>query len=401
MSQVSSQAGRLSRRRFLHLAALSAATIPVLQACASPPAAPAAAPKADAPTAAPAKPAASPAASPSPGASPAASPSPAAQVAPAAKPVAKGSGKLNVLASPQLPWIQAQVKAFSDTFGIETNFVRKSGGESLAQLRAEGGRPTFDVWWGSPVDSFISARADGLLESYVPPTAAEIPTKYKDADGFWHGIYLGSIGWAINTKRLGEKGLPDPKVWDDLLKPELKGEVVMAHPATSGTAYTTVMTIMQTRGEDKGWEYFKALHRNIFQYTKSGAAPMRMLDGAEAAIGIVFSHDIFVSVEKGLPIALTFPQDGTGYEVGGMALIKGAQNVPEAKQWIEWALTPAAQDIGATAQAYQAPTNPKAKVPKPEFMQVKLIDYDFAFAGANEERIRTRFLEEIAPAPND
>ena len=28
---------------------------------------------------------------------------------------------------------------------------------------------------------------------------------------------------------------------------------------------------------------------------------MRMLDGAEAAIGIVFSHDIFVSVEKGLP----------------------------------------------------------------------------------------------------
>nr|MBA2447330.1 ABC transporter substrate-binding protein [Chloroflexota bacterium] len=340
-------------------------------------------------------------ASPSPGASPAASPSPAAQAAPAAKPVAKGSGKLNVLASPQLPWIQAQVKAFSDTFGIETNFVRKSGGESLAQLRAEGGRPTFDVWWGSPVDSFISARADGLLESYVPPTAAEIPTKYKDADGFWHGIYLGSIGWAINTKRLGEKGLPDPKVWDDLLKPELKGEVVMAHPATSGTAYTTVMTIMQTRGEDKGWEYFKALHRNIFQYTKSGAAPMRMLDGAEAAIGIVFSHDIFVSVEKGLPIALTFPQDGTGYEVGGMALIKGAQNVPEAKQWIEWALTPAAQEIGATAQAYQAPTNPKAKVPKPEFMQVKLIDYDFAFAGANEERIRTRFLEEIAPAPND
>ena len=321
--------------------------------------------------------------------------------APVAQPAAKGSGKLNVLASPQPDWVQAQVKAFSEKFKVETNFVRKSGGESLAQLRAEGDRPTFDVWWGSPIDSFIAAKKDGLLENYVPPTAAEIPDRFKDPEGGWHGIYAGSIGWAINTKRLAEKGLPEPKVWDDLIKPEYKGEIAIAHPATSGTAYTTVVTLMLMKGEDKGWEYFKALHNNVLQYTKSGVGPMRMLDGAEATIGIVFSHDIFVSVEKGLPIKLVFPQDGTGYEVGGMALIKGAQNVPEAKQWIEWALTPEGQEIGATAKAYQAPTNPKAKVPKPEFMQVKLIDYDFNWAGANEERIRTRFLEEIAPAPKE
>ena len=372
-------------------------------ACAGPPPAPTAAPKAEpkpteaakpaaaAPTAAPAKPAE---------AKPAAGPTTSVPV-PAAQPVARGSGKLNVLASPQLDWIQAQVKAFSDKYQVETNFVRKSGGESLAQLRAEAGAPSFDVWWGSPIDSFIAAKNDGLLENYVPPTAAELSDKYKDAEGAWHGIYVGSIGWAINTRRLAEKGLPEPKSWDDLLKPEYKGEVVMAHPATSGTAYTTVVTVMQLKGEDKGWEYFKGLHRNVLQYTKSGSAPMRMIDGGEATIAVVFSHDIFVSVERGLPVKLLFPEDGTGYEIGGMALLKGAQNVPEAKQWIEWALTPEAQEIGATAKAYQAPTNPKAKVPKPEFMQVKLIDYDFAFAGANEERIRTRFLEEIAPAPKD
>jgi iron(III) transport system substrate-binding protein len=362
---------------------------------------PAEAPKPAATAAAPAAPAAAPApAKPAPAAKPAEAPKPAApaQAAPAA---VKGSGKLNVLASPQQPWIEAQVKAFANKFKIETNFVRKSGGESLAQLRAEKGNPTFDVWWGSPIDSFISAKKDGLLENYVSPTAAELPAKYKDPEGAWNGIYLGSIGWAINTKRLEEKKLPEPKTWDDLVKPEYKGEIVMAHPATSGTAYTTVVTIMLTKGEDKGWEYLKAFHKNVLQYTKSGSGPMRMLDGAEATIGVVFSHDIFVSVEKGLPIKLTFPTDGTGYEIGGMALIKGAKNVPEAKQWIDWALSVEGQEIAPTAKAYQAPTNPKAKVPKPEFMQVKLIDYDFAYAGANEEKIRNRFLEEIAPAPKD
>lgn len=378
-------------KRSRMLVILLALTMALQAACGG--AAPAAAPKTEAKPTEAAKPAA-------PAAPPAATTAPA-KPAEAAKPPAKGAGKLNVLASPQQPWIEAQVKAFSDKFKVETNFVRKSGGEALAQLRAEAGRPSFDVWWGSPIDSFISASKDGLLENYVPPTAADLPANYKDPSGAWHGIYLGSIGWAINTKRLTEKNLPEPKTWDDLTKPEYKGEIVMAHPATSGTAYTTVVTIMLTKGEEKGWEYFKALHKNILQYTKSGAAPMRMLDGSEAAIGIVFSHDIFVSVEKGLPIKLVFPQDGTGYEVGGMSLIKGAQNGPEAKQWIEWALTPEAQEIGPTVKAYQAPTNPKAKVSKPEFMQVKLIEYDFNYAGANEERIRNRFLEEIAPAPKD
>jgi iron(III) transport system substrate-binding protein len=319
----------------------------------------------------------------------------------APKPVAKIGGKLNVLGGPQPDWMQAQVRAFQEKTGIETEFVRKSGGEGLAQLKAEGNNPSFDVWWGTPIDSFISAQNDGLLETYIPPTAADLQPQHKDASGAWHGIYLGSIGWALNTRRLEEKKLPEPQTWDDLIKPEYRGEVVVAHPATSGTAYTTVQTILQIKGEDKGWEYLTNLHKNVLQYTKSGSAPMRMIEGSEAAIGIVFSHDIFVSVEKGLPIKLVFPQDGTGYEVGGMGIIKGAKNLPQAKAWVDWALTPEAQEIGPTVKAYQAPSNPKAKVSRPEFMQVKLINYDFQLAGKTEERVRTRFLEEIAPAPKD
>lgn len=311
------------------------------------------------------------------------------------------TNKLSVMASPQQDWIDAQVNAFKKATSIDTVAARLSGGEGLAKLKAEMGNPSFDVWWGSPIDSFISAQKQDLLVPFKPESAAAIPDKYKDKDGFWHGIYVGSIAFAVNTKRLQEKGLPEPQTWEDLTKSAYKGELVIAHPATSGTSYTSMQTVLQMkkRNEDDFWKWAKAFHANVLQYTKSGAGPMGILERAEASIGVVFSHDIFVSVEKGLPIKIVFPTDGTGYEVGGMALIKGAKNVASAKKWIDWALTVEAQEIGATAKAYQAPTNPKAKVPKPEFLQVKLIDYDFTYAGTMEEKIRTKFTEDIAPQP--
>src|SRR6266542_2088320 len=311
------------------------------------------------------------------------------------------TGKLNVMASPQQDWIDKQVATFKTKFSIDTAASRLSGGEALAKLKAEAGNPSFDIWWGSPSDSFISAKKQGLLMQYKSPTAAEIPDKVKDKDSYWTGIYVGSIGWAINTKRAQEKNIPEPKVWDDLLKPVYKGEIVMAHPATSGTALTSMATVLQMKKRDEAefWKWAKAFHNNVLQYTKSGAGPMAILERAEAAVGVVFSHDIFVSVEKGLPIKLTFPTDGTGYEVGAMALLKGAKNVASAKKWYDWALSVEGQEIGQTVKAYQAPSNPKAKAPKPEFLQVKLIDYDAEYVGTVEEKIRNKFTEDIAPQP--
>lgn len=342
------------------------------------------------------------------GATPTPTPPPAPTKAPAAAPTTapaapapsadKPTGKLNVLTSPQPDWCKAQTETFAKLFKVETQFVRMSGGEAFAKVTAEKANQTYDVWWGSPIDRFIAAKADGLLEKFVPENAAKLPAKYKDPDGYWYGIYVGSIGWAINSKRLAEKKLPMPKTWDDLANPAYKGEIVMAHPATSGTALTTIATILQMKGDAAGWEYLKKFHANVLQYTKSGAGPMRMIDNAEATIGVVFSHDIVAEIKSGYKdVQLVFPADGTGYEVGGMALIKGAKNPYEAKQWINWALSKEGQEVGPTVKAYQAPTNPEATPSMPELMQVKLIEYDFAWVGANEKAIVKKYTDDIAP----
>ncbi len=277
--------------------------------------------------------------------------------------------------------------------------------KSLARIQAEKDNPTFDIWWGGPADSFIAAKAAGnLLERYDSPNMANLinPELAKDVDNYWAGIYMGSLAFATNTNWL--KANPNAKAptsWDDLLKPEFKGQLMVAHPTTSGTSYTALATILQIRGEAAGWEYIKKYASQMAQYTKSGAAPAKFVGQGEAAVAIVFSHDIVNEIDNNkMPLLLTFPAEGTGYEIGAMAILKGAKHMQAAKLWFDWALTPEAQNMGPKYKAYQAPTVKGATPSKPELMTAKLIKYDFLWAGNNKKAIMDKFTNEIAKADN-
>ncbi len=143
-------------------------------------------------------------------------------------------------------------------------------------------------------------------------------------------------------------------------------------------------------GEDKGFEYLKALHKNVNQYTKSGAAPAKATALGETTVGITFLHDLVTMVVDKAPIQTVPPCEGTGYEIGSMSIIKGGKNMDNAKKFYDWALTPAAQKIGAEAKSYQVPSNRSTPVPPqaPKLADIKLINFDFAKYGSSEERKR-------------
>jgi iron(III) transport system substrate-binding protein len=338
---------------------------------------------------------------------PAATQATVATKAPEAQPTAKPAIKdkeINVLCTPQEEWCAGMKAEFEKAYGITVSYVRMSAGEALARLQAEKDNPTFDVWWGGPVDSFISAKASNLLEAYNSPNYANLiePDKAKDPDNTWAGIYMGSLGFATNTNWL--KAHPDAKAptsWDDLLKPEFKGQIMVAHPSTSGTSYTALATILQIRGEAAGWDYIKKYAAQVVQYTKSGAAPAKLVGAGEAAVAIVFSHDTVNEIENNkLPLVLTFPAEGTGFEIGGVAIVKGAKHMEAAKAWFDWSLTPATQNLGPKYKAYQAPTVKGATPSRPELMTAKLIKYDFQWAGKNKTAFVDKFTNEIAKAEN-
>jgi iron(III) transport system substrate-binding protein len=204
------------------------------------------------------------------------------------------------------------------------------------------------------------------------------------------GIYAGALGFSFNTEVLGKKKLAAPKCWADLIKPEYKGEVQMANPAASGTAYAALATLVQIYGEDKAFDYLKQLHRNISNYPKSGTGPVKAAARGETAIGVSFMHDVPGEKKNGFPVEMAAPCEGTGYEVGSMSIMKGARNMDNAKKFYDWALTPEAQILAAQAKQYQLPSNKNAPQPPeaPRFANIKFIQYDFKKYGSSAERKR-------------
>ena len=134
----------------------------------------------------------------------------------------------------------------------------------------------------------------------------------------------------------------------------------------------------------------KGLHKNINQYTKSGSAPIKAAARGENTIGIVFMHDAVKQAASGFPIKVVAPCEGTGYEIGGMTLIKGGRNPENARKFYDWALTADVQSRSLEVKAFQVMSNKSAKSSPlaPDLSSIKLIDYDFKKYGSSAERKR-------------
>lgn len=314
-------------------------------------------------------------------------------------------GSITVACGAMEDLCQAWTEAFTAETGIDATFVRLSSGETVARLAAAADSPEFDVWHGGPVDGFGAAVEQGLLEAYASPNAEAIPAEYRDPENYWTGVYVGVLGFCSNQRVLDEIGVDVPTSWDDLTDPALQGQVSTAHPSTSGTAFTTLWTQVERLGsEDAAFEYMAQLHQNVLQYSKSGTAPGQIAGRGEVAVGLVFSHDCVKYTEEGMTdLVVSFPDEGTGYEVGGVAMVAGGQNTEAAQAYIDWALTAEAQNLGPTVGSYQVLTNPDA-TPDDRMVnldEVTLVDYDFAAAAAAKPALTARFDEEIAAQPRE
>jgi iron(III) transport system substrate-binding protein len=285
---------------------------------------------------------------------------------------------------------------FEKATGIKTSFVRMSGGEILARIRAEAQNPQASVWYGGGSLTFIEADNLGLLEHYISPTAAEIPAHFKDPNGAWTGIYSGYLGFYADGEWLQKNNVKMPTSWDGLLNSAFKDEIIIAHPSSSSGGYNILTTVLQLKGETAGWDYLRRLNENIRQYTKAGSAGGRMVQLHEAALTIGYLHDAVAFKGEGYDhIVISAPQDGTGYEIGAVAIIKGAPQLEAAKKFVDWSLTAKAQELGQTVNALQFLTNPAARPPKAvePTKNTKLITQDDTWAGAHRSEFLERFNE--------
>ena len=314
---------------------------------------------------------------------------------------AKAEGELVVYGSCEEEYLAAACQHFEELFGIKTTYQRLSTGEVQAKIEEENGNPSADVWFGGTTDPYNVCAAEGLLESYQAENASHITKpQYKNADGYWYGIYTGILGFMVNTDELERMGLEAPQDWADLLKPEYKGLVWLSNYNTAGTAKLVINTMIQKYGHDEGIQYLVDLDKNIEVYTKSGSGPSKNVGTGECVIGIGFLHDgITQIVDNGYEnIQLIIPSTGTSFEIGATAIFKGAAHSNAAKLWIEYALSPECVELAAKNGSYQFLVIDNAEQPSQasEFGldPNNVMEYDFEDAKANT----TTYVEEVMAA---
>lgn len=286
---------------------------------------------------------------------------------------------------------------FQEETGIKTDCVVLGGGEILARVQAEKDNPTASVWFGGPADPFITAKEEGLLLQYESPNAASIEAKYKDADNYWTGIYIGYVGFVSNNDRLAELNIEAPQSWEELLQEELKGEIMMASPAASSTGYVILASVLQLMGEEEGFEFMQKLNDNVLQYTERGSGCIASVISGEVAVGVCFCHDAIKNQLEGYEdlLTVTVPSEGTGYETGAMAILADGPDQEAAKIFYDWALTADCQNMFKEYGAFQFLTAEGAEAPEAaaSIADAKTIEYDTVWAGENKADFTTRWAE--------
>ncbi len=279
---------------------------------------------------------------------------------------------------------------------LDIQAIRLSTGELGARMLAERKNPQADCIWGWAVTNMEEFVPKGMLKPYRPKGLDKIPARFKDPNGYWVAIDLYAAAFVINTKVIEANNLPMPKGWKDLLNPAYKGRLIMPNPASSGTGFLQVASLLEMFDpdykskpveENKAWDFLKKLDKNMGQYIKSGSKPAKLTAAGEYAIGCSFAFVYSSLKKKGFPVTMVLPEEGAGYELEANALLANARHEEAAKKFLDWAISRNAMEryakfkLGVTYPGIGGPAD------LPSLDSIKLAPMDFPWQSKNRSKI--------------
>ncbi len=284
------------------------------------------------------------------------------------------------------------LKLFSERFSkahpsIKINWVRDSTGIIQARLMAEKDSPRNDLIFGHAATDLLALDQMNLFMPYAPKGVDKLDARYRDKRSAptWTGLWGFASAVCFNTVEAAKRNIPKPTQWSDLTKPVYRGQITMPNPASSGTGFLSVAGWMQIMGKEKAWSYMDALHSNIAAYSHSGSKPCNQVAAGEYVVGISLPGRAADLKTKGAPIEAVIPEDGIGWEMQGVSIMKSASNPEDAKTFVDWAVSePAMETYASKVEVVAYPVKTARRENMPAEVAVRMIDNDFAWAAANK-----------------
>lgn len=280
-------------------------------------------------------------------------------------------------------------------FDVEAN---KNVGLAM-RIREESARPRCDVFWSNEFAQVVAMGEDGLLQPYASPSAADIPERFRDPQGLWHGFAARARVFIVNTTRLDPAQVKS--MWD-LFDPRHAGRVAMAKPL-AGTTNTHMLALFSVLGEAQARRYVETAQRlgaeGKLNLANGNAHVMRLVREGQADFGWTDSDDFNVAREAGAPVAAVYPDgDGVGTMLipNTVCILRSAPQLENAKRFVDWVLRPEIEAELAASRSAQIPV--RAAVPRPAHVidadEFKAMPLDLREVG-REVRQRSTELQEL------
>lgn len=235
--------------------------------------------------------------------------------------------------------VETIISEFEAQTGIKVELVTGGVGELLKRIESEKDNPLGDVIWGAALSS-IQAYDTSLFYPYVSANNDTIYDEYKIADGYYtvYGVAMRCL--LVNTN-LAE-GI-EITGYQSLLQDELKGKIAMVDPSASSSGFGQLSNMLFDMGENNdpeseaAWDYVTSFCEALDgKLLNSSSAVWKGVCDGEYTVGLTYEEVALQAVKDGYPVKIVYCEEGTFGEATTAAIIQGAENLANAKAFIDF-----------------------------------------------------------------
>lgn len=298
-------------------------------------------------------------------------------------------------------------KKFNEKYpDVKLTYVSGVSTEIVAKVKAQKASPQIDVTIIEGGEQYAGAQ-EGLWETLSDkdiPNVKKVGSDLKVKDNTGVAVNFTPMGISYNAAEVKAKGLPVPESWNDLAKPEMKGNLTLTEISSNFGRSALIMLAYANGGSEKnmdaGFKKLETIAGYMPTFAKSAAQLQQNLQNKTSVYTAWTMARSIVQKDAGLDLEFVIPKEGANLVPNVATIVKGAKNQNAAKLFVDFLLTDEVQAMYGTKLYYNPATSVKLPddiAKKLSFDRKKVVQFDLETVGSQTPAWIDRFNKEIAP----
>lgn len=273
------------------------------------------------------------------------------------------AAELNVYSHRHYEVDQRINERFTELTGIEVRVVNAEADQLIERLKSEGANSPADLLVTVDAGRMQRAREEGLLKPLESEVLDEAtPEALRDPEGYWYPYTLRARIILAAKDRVGAGEITR---YEDLAKPKWRGRLLIR---SSSSSYNQALlaSMVAAHGEKAAKDWAAGVVNNLARPPQGGDRDqIRAVAAGLADACVVNSYYLGLLLNSPDPderraaekMRVIFPnqQDrGTHCNVTAAGLVKHAENIDEARKYLEFLVSPEVQKLIAN-ESYEFP----------------------------------------------